>query len=98
MEGIAILHQFPFSSGLQRMSVVSKKIGEEQYDVYMKGAPEIVSSFCRPETGTELGKGNFTALQHLFGLNPNQSLCWGFNPKRFAVFTLPTGHTATPCV
>ncbi|XP_009881727.1 PREDICTED: probable cation-transporting ATPase 13A5 [Charadrius vociferus] len=49
-EGIVILHQFPFSSGLQRMSVVSQKIGEEQYDLYMKGAPEIVSSFCRPET------------------------------------------------
>uniref|UniRef100_U3I699 Cation-transporting ATPase n=1 Tax=Anas platyrhynchos platyrhynchos TaxID=8840 RepID=U3I699_ANAPP len=48
--GIAILHQFPFSSGLQRMSVVSQKIGEEQYDLYMKGAPEIVSSLCRQET------------------------------------------------
>uniref|UniRef100_A0A8B9EBV6 Cation-transporting ATPase n=1 Tax=Anser cygnoides TaxID=8845 RepID=A0A8B9EBV6_ANSCY len=50
VEGIAILHQFPFSSGLQRMSVVSQKIGEEQYDLYMKGAPEIVSSLCRQET------------------------------------------------
>uniref|UniRef100_A0A8C0FUS8 Cation-transporting ATPase n=1 Tax=Bubo bubo TaxID=30461 RepID=A0A8C0FUS8_BUBBB len=50
VEGIAILHQFPFSSGLQRMSVVSQKIGEEQYDLYMKGAPEIVSSFCRQDT------------------------------------------------
>ncbi|NXL84613.1 AT135 ATPase, partial [Alectura lathami] len=50
VEGIAILHQFPFSSGLQRMSVVSQKIGEEQYDLYMKGAPETVSSFCRQET------------------------------------------------
>ncbi|XP_056215078.1 probable cation-transporting ATPase 13A5 isoform X1 [Falco biarmicus] len=50
VEGIAILHQFPFSSGLQRMSVVSRKIGEEQYDLYMKGAPETVSSFCRQDT------------------------------------------------
>uniref|UniRef100_A0A8C4V897 Cation-transporting ATPase n=1 Tax=Falco tinnunculus TaxID=100819 RepID=A0A8C4V897_FALTI len=50
VEGIAILHQFPFSSGLQRMSVVSQKIGEEQYDLYMKGAPETVSSFCRQDT------------------------------------------------
>uniref|UniRef100_A0A672VE82 Cation-transporting ATPase n=1 Tax=Strigops habroptila TaxID=2489341 RepID=A0A672VE82_STRHB len=49
-EGIAILHQFPFSSALQRMSVVSQKIGEEQYDLYMKGAPETVSSFCRQDT------------------------------------------------
>ncbi|XP_010307843.2 putative cation-transporting ATPase 13A5 isoform X1 [Balearica regulorum gibbericeps] len=50
VEGIAVLHQFPFSSGLQRMSVVSQKIGEEQYDLYMKGAPEIVSNFCRQDT------------------------------------------------
>lgn len=62
MEGIAILHQFPFSSGLQRMSVVSQKIGEEHYDLYMKGAPEIVSSLCRQETGIEWGKGNFTVF------------------------------------
>lgn len=62
VEGIAILHQFPFSSGLQRMSVVSQKIGEEQFDLYMKGAPEVVASFCRQDTGIELGKGNLTAL------------------------------------
>ncbi|XP_074860637.1 putative cation-transporting ATPase 13A5 [Carettochelys insculpta] len=48
--GIAILHQFPFSSGLQRMSVITQQIGKNQYDLYMKGAPEMVSSFCRPET------------------------------------------------
>lgn len=62
VEGIAILHQFPFSSGLQRMSVVSQKIGEEQYDLYMKGAPETVSSFCRQETGIDVGEGTFTAF------------------------------------
>ncbi|NWI16423.1 AT135 ATPase, partial [Crypturellus soui] len=50
VEGIAILHQFPFSSGLQRMSVVTQKIGKQQYDLYMKGAPETVTGFCRPET------------------------------------------------
>ncbi|NXA31114.1 AT135 ATPase, partial [Eudromia elegans] len=50
VEGIAILHQFPFSSGLQRMSVVTQKIGKEQYDLYMKGAPETVTGLCRPET------------------------------------------------
>uniref|UniRef100_A0A8C6IVK4 Cation-transporting P-type ATPase N-terminal domain-containing protein n=1 Tax=Melopsittacus undulatus TaxID=13146 RepID=A0A8C6IVK4_MELUD len=49
-EGIVILHRFPFSSALQRMSVVSQKTGEEQYDLYMKGGPETVSSFCRQDT------------------------------------------------
>lgn len=46
-----ILHQFPFSSALQRMAVVTQEVGKNQYDLYMKGAPEMVASFCRPETG-----------------------------------------------
>ncbi|EMP27108.1 Putative cation-transporting ATPase 13A4 [Chelonia mydas] len=50
VDGIAILHQFPFSSGLQRMSVITQQIGKDPYDLYMKGAPEMVTSFCRPET------------------------------------------------
>ncbi|XP_032633240.1 putative cation-transporting ATPase 13A5 isoform X1 [Chelonoidis abingdonii] len=50
VDGIAILHQFPFSSGLQRMSVITQQLGKDQYDLYMKGAPEMVTSFCRPET------------------------------------------------
>ncbi|XP_067398911.1 probable cation-transporting ATPase 13A4 [Emydura macquarii macquarii] len=49
VEGIAILHQFPFSSALQRMSVIAQEIGGEQ-QVFMKGAPEMVARFCRPET------------------------------------------------
>ncbi|XP_068939396.1 probable cation-transporting ATPase 13A5 [Petaurus breviceps papuanus] len=47
---VAILHQFPFSSGLQRMSVITQEIGKDHFDAYMKGAPEMVASFCRPET------------------------------------------------
>uniref|UniRef100_A0A452HIM6 Cation-transporting ATPase n=1 Tax=Gopherus agassizii TaxID=38772 RepID=A0A452HIM6_9SAUR len=54
VDGIAILHQFPFSSGLQRMSVITQQLGKDQYDLYMKGAPEMVTSFCRPETGMEM--------------------------------------------
>ncbi|KAJ1086907.1 hypothetical protein NDU88_000102 [Pleurodeles waltl] len=50
IEGLAIVHQFPFSSGLQRMSVVTKVIGGDQCLAFMKGAPEKVISFCRPET------------------------------------------------
>ncbi|XP_078523501.1 putative cation-transporting ATPase 13A4 [Lissotriton helveticus] len=50
VEGLAIVHQFPFSSGLQRMSVVTQVVGGDQCMVFMKGAPEKVISFCRPET------------------------------------------------
>nr|XP_056719148.1 polyamine-transporting ATPase 13A3-like [Euleptes europaea] len=47
---IGILMQFPFSSSLQRMSVVTRTLGEKKLVAYMKGAPETVGSLCRKET------------------------------------------------
>ncbi|CAI5791593.1 probable cation-transporting ATPase 13A3 isoform X1 [Podarcis lilfordi] len=47
---IGILAQFPFSSSLQRMSVVTRTLGEKRLVAYMKGAPETVGSLCRKET------------------------------------------------
>lgn len=52
MEGIAILHQFPFSSALQRMSVIAQEIGGNP-QAFVKGAPEIVAMLCRAETGNK---------------------------------------------
>ncbi|EPY85268.1 hypothetical protein CB1_000389010 [Camelus ferus] len=49
VEGIAILHQFPFSSALQRMTVIVQEMGGDRL-AFMKGAPERVASFCQPET------------------------------------------------
>ncbi|XP_027442882.1 probable cation-transporting ATPase 13A4 isoform X4 [Zalophus californianus] len=49
VEGIAILHQFPFSSALQRMTVIAQEMGGDRL-AFMKGAPERVASFCQPET------------------------------------------------
>lgn len=48
---IGIVRQFPFSSTLQRMSVVTRLLGEKRMDAYMKGAPEMVASLCKTETG-----------------------------------------------
>ncbi|KAM9613608.1 putative cation-transporting ATPase 13A4 isoform 8-T9 [Morphnus guianensis] len=53
VEGVAILHQFPFSSALQRMSVIAQEIGGEQ-QVFTKGAPEMVAMLCRAETGDNI--------------------------------------------
>ncbi|VTJ57644.1 Hypothetical predicted protein [Marmota monax] len=50
VEGIAILHQFPFSSALQRMTVIVQEMGGDRL-AFMKGAPERVAGFCQPETG-----------------------------------------------
>ncbi|XP_074955040.1 putative cation-transporting ATPase 13A4 [Phalacrocorax aristotelis] len=49
VEGVTILHQFPFSSALQRMSVIAQEIGGEP-QVFTKGAPEMVAMLCRAET------------------------------------------------
>ncbi|CAH2247930.1 probable cation-transporting ATPase 13A4 [Pelobates cultripes] len=60
VEGIAIVHQFPFSSSLQRMSVVTHAIGDDKLVVYMKGAPEMVTTFCKSES---VPKGFTSELQ-----------------------------------
>ncbi|XP_063772481.1 probable cation-transporting ATPase 13A4 [Pseudophryne corroboree] len=50
VEGVVVLQQFPFASGLQRMSVITQILNGNEYAVYMKGAPEMVASFCMPDT------------------------------------------------
>nr|XP_048680762.1 polyamine-transporting ATPase 13A2 isoform X3 [Caretta caretta] len=45
-----ILRRFPFSSSLQRMSVLVKLPGDAPSEAYMKGAPEMVASLCKEET------------------------------------------------
>ncbi|XP_038015876.1 polyamine-transporting ATPase 13A2 isoform X2 [Motacilla alba alba] len=47
---LGILRRFPFSSSLQRMSVLVKLPGEASAHAYVKGAPEMVASLCRKET------------------------------------------------
>ncbi|XP_061696081.1 polyamine-transporting ATPase 13A3-like [Syngnathoides biaculeatus] len=45
-----IVQQFPFSSALQRMSVVARRLGQNHFDAYLKGAPETVANLCKPHT------------------------------------------------
>ncbi|KAM6989740.1 LOW QUALITY PROTEIN: polyamine-transporting ATPase 13A3-like [Tautogolabrus adspersus] len=47
---IGIVRQFPFSSALQRMSVVVRRLGEKHMDAYLKGAPEVVAILCKQHT------------------------------------------------
>ncbi|XP_067329962.1 polyamine-transporting ATPase 13A3-like isoform X1 [Channa argus] len=47
---IGIVRQFPFSSALQRMSVVVRRLGKKHMDSYLKGAPEVVASLCKQHT------------------------------------------------
>uniref|UniRef100_A0AAQ5XVU1 Cation-transporting P-type ATPase N-terminal domain-containing protein n=1 Tax=Amphiprion ocellaris TaxID=80972 RepID=A0AAQ5XVU1_AMPOC len=49
-EAVAIVQRFPFSSALQRMSVVTVAHGGSSALAFMKGSPEMVASLCRVET------------------------------------------------
>ncbi|XP_075427186.1 putative cation-transporting ATPase 13A4 isoform X2 [Ascaphus truei] len=50
VKGICVLRQFPFSSGLQRMSVITQVLGGKDRIGFLKGAPEMVIHLCKPET------------------------------------------------
>lgn len=47
---IGIIRQFPFSSNLQRMSVITQTKDTKHMEVYVKGAPEKIASLCDQST------------------------------------------------
>ncbi|XP_065141873.1 polyamine-transporting ATPase 13A2 isoform X1 [Paramisgurnus dabryanus] len=49
-EPVAIVRRFPFSSSLQRMSVVTVGPGGVSPTAFLKGAPEMVASLCLRES------------------------------------------------
>jgi magnesium-transporting ATPase (P-type) len=59
---IGIIKQFPFSSSLQRMSVVVRALSRTNFTLYCKGSPEKIAEMCKPET---LPK-NFQAVLTMF--------------------------------
>lgn len=49
-EQIGIVRQFTFSSSLQRMSVIVRQLGADHFDIYSKGAPEMIASLCAADS------------------------------------------------
>jgi cation-transporting ATPase 13A2 len=47
---IGIIKQFPFSSSLQRMSVVVRVLNTPHFVLYCKGSPEKIAEMSKPET------------------------------------------------
>ncbi|XP_062598964.1 polyamine-transporting ATPase 13A3-like, partial [Saccostrea cucullata] len=78
-EEIAIMRQFTFASSLQRMSVITRKLGAPNFELYTKGAPEMIASLSKPESVP----GNF----HKFLINYTKH---GYRVLALAYRSLPT--------
>lgn len=50
---LGIMKQFDFVSQLRRMSVIAKSLESNSMEIYLKGAPEIMSEVCRPDSFPE---------------------------------------------
>ena len=66
---MSIIRQFPFSSALQRMSVIVKVLNEPHYSLFAKGSPEKICELSRKETS----KSNFSCIENKFIFH-----CWKF--------------------
>ncbi|XP_062562628.1 polyamine-transporting ATPase 13A3 [Armigeres subalbatus] len=47
---IGVVREFSFTSALQRMSVITRKLSDNHFNVYVKGSPEMISSLCKPDS------------------------------------------------
>uniref|UniRef100_A0AAY4ABY5 P-type ATPase A domain-containing protein n=1 Tax=Denticeps clupeoides TaxID=299321 RepID=A0AAY4ABY5_9TELE len=85
---LGIVRQFPFSSALQRMSVVTRRLGEKHMEAYLKGAPEVVASLCKsstvPVNFTEVLEGYTSHGFRVIGL----ANCHGYTSEK-CFFTFP---------
>ncbi|XP_068097680.1 polyamine-transporting ATPase 13A2 isoform X2 [Hyperolius riggenbachi] len=79
---VGVLQRFPFSSGLQRMSVIVRFPGDQPSELYMKGAPEMVASLCRSDTVPP----DFSAMLRQYTQD-------GYRVLGFAYKTLPSVRT-----
>ncbi|KAI9554376.1 hypothetical protein GHT06_019648 [Daphnia sinensis] len=56
-----LLKRFPFESAIKRMTVIVQRKGHEHYNVFIKGAPEIIAELCDPVT---VPSNYYSVLKH----------------------------------
>lgn len=76
IQAVAIIRRFPFSSALQRMSVVTVAPRGQSALAFMKGSPEMVASLCREETVP----AQFSTTLSNFSLEGLRVLALGYKP------------------
>jgi len=74
---VAVVRRFPFSSALQRMSVVAVPPGGGPPLAFIKGSPEMVTSLCLGDTG---GWGAHTEAHPQFTHTDTAQHPWSVNP------------------
>lgn len=47
---IGIVRDFPFTSSLQRQSVITRRLADKHFNLYCKGAPEMIQQLCDPKS------------------------------------------------
>ena len=57
---VGIVRQLPFSSSLQRTSVIVRILAKNSFDLLTKGSPEKIAELSRPETS----KGILLVIQY----------------------------------
>lgn len=78
---IAIMRQFTFASSLQRMSVITRKLGAPNFELFTKGAPEMIASLSKPETGKRVHLIEY--CRYFFSIYPVNTLWWNWIPFYF---------------
>lgn len=79
---IAIMRQFTFASSLQRMSVITRKLGAPNFELFSKGAPEMIASLSKPETGKRVHH-LIEYCRYFFSIYPVNTLWWNWIPFYF---------------
>lgn len=75
-EAMAIVQRFPFSSALQRMSVVTVTHGGRSALAFIKGSPEMVASLCQTHTVP----AQFSSKLHSFSSEGLRVLAVAYKP------------------